>query len=66
MIKFNYQTTVKEYKKIKFPRQMFRLKSFEYVKSKGVNDKMLIGMYNTLFVYYYYFFDSDHMLSLIN
>ncbi|XP_031111920.1 uncharacterized protein LOC116015894 [Ipomoea triloba] len=43
MIKFNYQTTVKQFKKIDFPSQMFRLTPFQALKVEGVDDKLLVG-----------------------
>nr|GMD98859.1 replication protein A 70 kDa DNA-binding subunit D-like [Ipomoea batatas] len=42
MIKFNYQTTVKQFKKIDFPSQMFRLTPFQALKVEGVDDKLLV------------------------
>jgi len=47
MIKFKHDTAVKEYKRMKFPKIMFRFKSFECILSKqGIDEKVLFG--NTL------------------
>ncbi|XP_019179014.1 PREDICTED: uncharacterized protein LOC109191995 [Ipomoea nil] len=44
MIKFNYQTIAKQFKRIEFPSQMFRLTPFEALKVEGVNDKLLVDV----------------------
>nr|GLL39851.1 uncharacterized protein LOC109171655 [Ipomoea trifida] len=43
MIKFKHDTLVKEYKRVNFPKIMFRFKSFEDILSKKeIDEKMLI------------------------
>ncbi|XP_019197333.1 PREDICTED: uncharacterized protein LOC109191207 [Ipomoea nil] len=45
MIKFKYDTLVKQYKRIKFPKTMFRFKSFPAILSKqDVDEKVLMDV----------------------
>ncbi|XP_019153835.1 PREDICTED: uncharacterized protein LOC109150380 [Ipomoea nil] len=42
MIKFNYQTMVKDLKHVKFPMKMYRLKTFREIKSNEGHDEKIL------------------------